>query len=185
MESKRYPENFEIEIEREKFIRYKRRSNFMASTLLLGLLGVILCAPVMNLYHYENWRWQTTVFVMAGCIFSGVVAGLLVYVLLGHQSAKREAQGLGLFVEGLYLRLIQKGKHTYFDKKIPFSAIISYACYQDRVMKKCGIMGLLMTTSAGGGINSGIKVPAVKNCSEVRDMLCEIDRARENRPLAQ
>jgi hypothetical protein len=56
---------------------------------------------------------------------------------------------------------------------------VDYGIMENSNMRRFGIQALKLTTLSGG-LSSDVVVPAVRNCQQVRDLLSEIDLAREN-----
>jgi hypothetical protein len=66
----------------------------------------------------------------------------------------------------------------WHDRKLHFKIIVDYDIVEDTWMRRYGIQSLRLSTLAGG--MSSIIIPAVKDCRKTRDLLNEIDHAREN-----
>ena len=179
-----YAESFEIEIEREKLCRYYRRIwtvfPCMPAVGLGAMFGMAWSMGGKNDRHFESVS-EVIIAVVLG-LGVGISIGLLIvgiiYLLFIARAAKKAANALQVTVEGPFFR-IREGVSNIRDRKLHFRAIIDYGYFQDSMMRDCGIGGLMLTTIAGGQ-NSTIRIHGIKNALEVRDMLSEIDRQREN-----
>ncbi len=179
-----YPESFTIEIEREKLCRYLRRLWVLLPCVLFIWLGAMF-GLAWTLGDEPRKEFDSVMdVVIAFCLGPGlgVAIGVMLvvstYFLFIHRAAKRYAESWQVSVEGPFLR-IKEGVSSIQDRKLHFRAIIDYTYFQDSAMRKCGIEGIELTTMAGGQ-NSTIRIKGIKNALEVRDMLSEIDRQREN-----
>ena len=180
-----YTESFEIEIEREKLCRYWRRQwTFMAMMPCLGLGGFFgLAFSLGGPKDRQNFEFvMEVVIAVATGLGIGLATGIfvlaLIYFVFLHRTAKKEADAIHVSVEGAYLR-IREGVSSIKDRKLHFRAIIDYAYFQDSLMRECEIGGIELNT-IGRGQDATVRLRGVKNALEVRDMLSEIDRQREN-----
>ncbi|MES2659155.1 MAG: hypothetical protein V4689_11100 [Verrucomicrobiota bacterium] len=178
-----YPSTLTIEVDRIPLRNYLRASRLLLWILSLSFFGVMLGLAAGTGYLERNDLKGTDAILG---VIKGVTAGLgiswaialTVYYIFSHRGTSRYANSLEVTVEGAFLRIRQ---HTTArtDRKLHFRSIVDYATYQDALMRRFGIHALHMMTT-GGGPGSLVVIPAVKNCEEVRDMLSEIDRLREN-----
>lgn len=98
-----------------------------------------------------------------------------------RKTLNRRVEAVSLKVDGPYL-LVQTYElpgGSWHDRKLHFKSIVDYGIVEDSNMRRHGIQSLNLTTLAGGK-SSEVIVPAVRNCQQVRDLLSEIDLAREN-----
>ena len=177
-----YPENFEIEVERDMARKYLRIRWFFS--WVLGLLPVscfigIMVTAGMRVYYQGYDVNGLLVFDVIRISLSISASGiLLLYFTRSHWLAARMAASLQVQVEGSFLRIIQE-KYERVDRKLHFRSIVDYAAVDDILMRHFGLMALQMTTT-GGGLESTITLIGIKDCLRVRDMLAEIDSMREN-----
>jgi hypothetical protein len=180
-----YPPNLEIEIDRPRLTTYLRVQwllGWICICFMFGFMFAIMAASIAAEHVESPWVLKAIAgaaaffICLAACL---LLAGLL-YFLFSHCLAARFAQELRVTVEGPFLRI-----HQYLiattDHKLHFRAIVDYAAIQDPLMRLFGLHALQMTTT-GSGPSGMIKVPGVKECLKIRDMLSEIDRLRENEP---
>jgi membrane protein YdbS with pleckstrin-like domain len=178
-----YPQSFPIEIEHEKLCRYLRAEAFLGwgtvLVFLASLIGLMSRIGKENQAHINSVGgfWRELFFGLGVGAGSGLLLALLLYVPL-HFSMKKAANALHVFVEGQYLRVVQ-GWLFRRDRKLHFRAIVDYSCFQGPLMRRCGITGITMYTTAGGQ-GSVVKIQAVKDAAKIRDMLSDIDRLREH-----
>lgn len=178
-----HPQEFELEIERDRLRAYLRFKWFAWWIAALSALGIGFgLSSVAKTLDQGLQPWDAMLILVVRAIGIGWGAGLLLagvlYFAFSRRLADRFADELRVSVEGPYLRIRQ---HVVVatDRKLHFRAIVDYAAIQDPLMRWFGIHALQMTT-AGGGATAMITVPGVKDCLEARDMLSEIDCRREN-----
>lgn len=179
-----YPDSFELDIDREGLCRYWRRlwrRLTCCACVFVGVnVGMMASLPPQHRSTAESagevWRA-----VGAGTGL-GAVGGLLVTGLIDtfvlRARARRAAESVHVFVEGPFLR-VQEGATTLSDRKLHFRSIVDYGYFQGPLMRRSGIGGLRLSTTAGGH-HSSLVILGVKDAIEARDMLSEIDRLREN-----
>ncbi|QEG37831.1 PH domain-containing protein [Bythopirellula goksoeyrii] len=178
-----YPETFPIEIERDKLCRFYRVQSFIACSIVPFAFGFLFGGASTSKDRQRDFENAEQVWseFLRGAITGigwGLLIGATLYFVFGHFAARRWATALEVAVEGDFLR-VKEGGSTRRDRKLHFRAIVDYATFQNPLMRLCEIDGILITTTSGG-VYSTINVYAVKNALEVRDMLSEIDRLRED-----
>ena len=180
-----YPDQIVIEIDRPRLQTYLRIKWFLSWMAGVGgLAGIIAIAPlgaaIERGIHSHSWRTGVAMAASTVAIGFGVASllALLLYLLLSHRRAARFAASLEVSVEGAFLRIRQHDT-TLSDRKIHFRAIVDYATTQGPLRRRFGLHTLEMTTTASG-LQSIIRLPGVKDCLRVRDLLAEIDHQREN-----
>ncbi len=178
-----YPESFPIEIERDKLCFFYRLQSFFACSFLPVFFGVLFGAAGTRgerQRDFDNAEQVWSEFfrgALMGCAI-GLLIGLILYLVFGYFTSRRSANELEVSVEGPFLR-IKTGPFIVQDRKLHFRAVVDYATFQNPLMRFCGIEGILMTTMSGGQ-HSTVRVHGIKNALEVRDMLSDIDRLRED-----
>lgn len=187
MKTQPYPEKFEIDIDRDALTSYLQKSwltgwmflpCFIISMMLLGLFTHAI--QIVEKRGFDRLLSQIPqgLFIASMVILGSITLSVILYLLSSHRQAKKYAQGLQLFVDGAFLRIIYP-KLTHIDRKIHFRAITDYTVITGSLMKKYGIQSLSMTTT--GSMCGNIIVTGVKNCQQVRNMLADIDADRELR----
>lgn len=173
-----YPETMQFEIDREALRRSLIAKSvcsyafLMAMFLLLGLvfsIGVASDAGVVRGFQ------------VFGCWLAGVfIVGSSIFLFYTHPRVRRAVKDVDLRVEGPYLmvRTYDLLSGQWHDRKLHFKIIVDYDIVEDLWMRRYGIQSLRLSTLAGG--MSSIIIPAVKDCRKTRDLLNEIDHAREN-----
>jgi membrane protein YdbS with pleckstrin-like domain len=179
-----YPQQFEIEIERDKLCRYFRLQSLLGWTgvgmgigAFFGLMSCIGAANRSNLNSVADfWLWG---FLGLGCgALIGLCVGATTYGVVNHYPSKKKAHLICVSVEGAYLR-IQEGFLFRRDTKSHFRSIVNYTLCQGPLMRYCGIHAIDLSTTAGiRGIP--VRILAVKDAPNMRDVLSEIDRLRED-----
>jgi len=178
-----YPKTFPIEIEHDKLCRYLRAEAILGwGTLLVfftSLFGLIERIGKENQTHINSVGefWREFFFGLGVGAGTGLLLTLLLYLPL-HFSMRKVANSLQVSVEGQYLRVVE-GWLFRRDRKLHFRAIVDYACFQGPLMRRYGITGIAMNTTAGGQ-GAVVKIRAVKDAVKARDLLSEIDRLREH-----
>lgn len=180
-----YPEKLEIEIDREALRRYLRAKWFVAWAGLLslfgGFFGFLFATKELDKHPFA----LRSVLIAAaqgvgGGATSGFALGSLLYLAFCHSTAARYANALRVRVEGPFLRIHQDAVfNTCADHRLHFRSIVDYVVVEGPLLRRFKIAELQMTTT-GGGQNSTLHVPGIRNCLEARDTLSEIDRLREN-----
>lgn len=183
-ETSQLPESFEIEIDRGSLEKYYRRQWGQLTYALPCAFGSLI-GMMFGIGTPDDRQLASTSEVVTSIIIgvgSGIVIGCLfasvMYFTFVRKNARKEAMSLQLFVEGPFLR-IKQGTSSFQDRKLHFKSIIGYAFFQDSMMQACDLEGIRLTTQ-GGGRNSSVDIHGVKDAIRVRDMLCEIDRLRED-----
>jgi hypothetical protein len=175
-----YPESFTIEIEREKLCRYLRLEVLCGSLLPCTFFGSYFgLVTAFQRYASDNIDLWTRIPLRMGAGFViGSAVALVVYAIFGHTMSRLRANGLEVSVEGAYLR-ISEGVFMRNDRKLHFRSLVDYSCFSGPLMRFCRVEGILLNTTAGGRYST-LCLKGIKNALEVRDMLSEIDRMREN-----
>ena len=79
----------------------------------------------------------------------------------------------------MFLHII-RGGYIREDRKIHFSMISDYAVVDGPLMRRFGIQAVSIN-AVSGRPNPSMDILGVIDAPHVRDLLCEIDRAREMR----
>lgn len=178
------PHSFDIEIDAENLTRYYRQQwGLMAFFPTFGLGAFFGFAFGLGRPEDREFESVSEILLSVGLgITVGICIGgfiwAVLYFFLIKRNAATQAKSLQVTVEGPFLR-IRKGRNSIRDRKLHFKAIIDYCYFQDSMMQSCGIHGITLSTMAGGR-SSDISIHGVKDAIRVRDMLCEVDRLRED-----
>jgi len=178
-----HPNKITIEIDRPRLRRYLCANALFPCLILFFIFGVPLSiAPVADtLDHGVFATKMDATLLLFGTLAKGVAISQLLalayYFLFRHRATLRAADNLEITIEGPFLH-IREYKSARMDRKLHFRSIVDYATMDGPLMRFFGISALQMTTT-GGGLNSTITLPGVKNCLAVRDLLSEIDSQRE------
>ncbi|WP_269541997.1 hypothetical protein [Cerasicoccus fimbriatus] len=176
----RYPENITIEIDRDRLRRYLNSLglSFICWLFVMfsGLIGLSRGTEgVRDIVEPTYWKIALHLGAsIAFWIMLGLALALAIYFVLIRRSAARRADEIELSVVGPFLH-IKDNLGMRLDRKIHFRAIVDYSVVNGWLMRRHGIDTLKLTTTS---VNA-ISIPGVKNATEVRDMLAEIDAARE------
>jgi hypothetical protein len=178
-----YPESSFVEIDRDKLCRYYRRQailvcSFFACFGLLVGAGYTSDGRHTREFGSAGEVWQAMFRGMGYGLLAGLLIGAICYLVFGHFSARKRANNLSVRVEGPFLRVIE-GAYIVRDRRLHFQAITDYSTSSNPLLRFCDIGQLILETK-GGGRYSTIRIPGVKNALEVRDMLSELDRLRED-----
>lgn len=178
-----FPARVQFEIDHQAVTRVQRLEVWLALCVIGMFFGAMVgmaSQEVKDSVAAEmtpSQLWSKLLFG-AGC---GTAAGLLfmslIYLLLFHCIIRRRSERLSLRVDGPFL-CVTEMKFQRTNRKIHFRSIVDYAIVDGPLLRFAGIRALRMNT-LGGGVASSILVPGVKDCERVRDMLAEIDAARE------
>lgn len=178
-----YPSTLNIEIDRDRLRKYLRVKWLWMWTYPLSFFGILFgfaaCAGALDDGITSR---SDALLLVARCIATGIgisaLIALVCYLIFSHRIASRLAASLEVSVEDAFLR-VREHARVMFDRKLHFRSIVDYAVTQDSLMRYFGIHSLVMTTTAGGQ-NTNLIIPGVKDCLQVRDLLADIDRQREN-----
>ena len=184
----KYPENFEIEIDRDALYKY-----LCVKWLGLWVLGpvafitflTVLTAAIFFGSTYDNdydpvYTQNILPETFKALGKSLIVAEIILVpasLLFIYFVVRNMARSLTVSVEGAFLHIVQ-GILIRVDRKLHFRSIVDYAVVDDILMRCFGVIALRMTTT-GVGLESTITLVGIKDCLKVRDMLAEIDSIRE------
>jgi hypothetical protein len=178
-----FPNEFAIEIDRDGLARYFERTYLTALLWTFGGLGFV-SGFIFGTHRVEALEPSRVLMAVGLPLLHGTLAALpgltlgwLLYAVVFRRQAHKAADATTVTVEGPYLRLRTEWP-ARTDRKLHFRAIVDYASVESKAQRKCGIQALLMTTIAGGQ-NPCIRIPGIKDCLAVRDLLAEIDSQRE------
>ena len=178
-------EKFDIEIDRVGLLAYLRWSAALALFGVFiffgGILGVVAGSETIR----NNGLTDLTSILLAELrsIGLGIVGGLsfalICYLVFFHWRSIKVAQTLSLRVDGMFLRIIRGGLLRE-DRKIHFSMISDYAVVDGPLMRRFGIQAISIN-GVSGRPNPNMVILGVIDATRIRDLLCEIDRSREDR----
>lgn len=179
-----FPANIEFEIDRARLMRYWRIQGFVGCCGPATLLISIMFTPFFSLLFLGVRQappgplalWRSVAFVVA--TLSGFLAGSLLYFIMAHYPAKWAATNLRLTVEGPYLRIVS-GAIFVTDRRIHFRSISDYSTHDGPLLKRLGMKALSFRVIGGAQATSST-IPGIIDAVKARDLLCEIDAAREN-----
>jgi len=118
------------------------------------------------------------VYLAAGSAVA-LLLGAALYFALGHYQSKWSANNLRLLVEGPYLRIVS-GAVFVTDRRIHFRAISDYSTHDGPLLRRLKMKTISFRIIGQGQPVRSTSIPGVIDPIKVRDMLCEIDAAREN-----
>ena len=180
-----YPENFEIEIDRDALYKYlfvKYLGNWIFGPLFVACFITLFSAGTYADNH-DPVEIQSLVFVALTSFGIGLLAVAIVvvpaFLVFVHFMVGNAAKHLHVAVEGAFLHIVQEN-FIRVDRKLHFRAITDYSTVEGCLMRYFGLMALKMTTIGGSRLDSTIQIVGIKDCMKVRDMLAEIDSMREN-----
>jgi Bacterial PH domain len=178
-------EKFDIEIDRVGLLAYLRWSAALALcsifTFFGGMFALGLAADILQKESASNLFSAVITSLRAvglgvGC---GFFFGLICYLIFFHWRSLKIAQTTTLRVDGMFLHII-RGGFIREDRKIHFSMISDYAVVDGPLMRRFGIQAISMN-GVSGRPNPSMVILGVIDAPRIRDLLCEIDRAREDR----
>jgi membrane protein YdbS with pleckstrin-like domain len=182
------PDRFEIEIDRAGLLRYMRLQGLTTWLPIFvffgGFFGFVACLDTLkHLQQTGEASLETSAILIASRVGIGLAIGaaigLVVYLLFVHRGSRRAAQALTLRVDGMFLQVIQDGIARE-DRKIHFNKISDYAVVDGPLMRRCGIRGLSISCATPRA-NGTIFIAGIVDAERIRDLLCTIDREREDR----
>lgn len=181
------PERFEIEIDRDGLLRYMRLQGLTTLMPLFlffgGFFGFIACIDALKQLDLVDSPLAAYAMIIVRRVGIGLVIGVviggLLYLILIYRGSRRAARSLALRVDGMFLQIVQHGI-IHEDRKIHFNKINDYAVVDGPLMRRCGIRGLSISCSTPRA-NGTILIPGVIDAERIRDLLCTIDRQREDR----
>ena len=180
----RHPHSIRFDFDRENLRRYLRIKWALAWMLTLGGLGAFF--STIRIGDALERAGTLTADNAATCLRflatgtgAGFLLGAVCYLGFSHFRAGRLAATLSLEVEGAFLRISQGGLFKS-DRKLHFRSIIDYSVVEGPLRRRFGLRTLVMTIP--GGPAGMISIGGLHDCDAVRDMLAEIDAAREQGP---
>jgi hypothetical protein len=180
----KFPEQVEFEIDREKLFRYRRRQSIYFCLGFPSLISLILAIAIFGGRVEKQQQWTIEQLVWMGLAYlavslaAAVLAGVLIYVVFVRRELTLAVRNLRLVVEGPFLRIVSGGSFVS-DRRIHFRAISDYSTHESPLMQDYG-MKLLSFHVCGDCDARSTTVAGLKDADNVRDMLCEIDAAREH-----
>lgn len=182
----RFPSKLEFEVDHHKLVKLNRIvAQFGCYGACLLIASVLSLGIAKNtIVFYANSSFMTICGIVSLNVSLGLVAGMLLgslfYFGYFRAAAKRRAENQKVLVEGPFLRVISGG---YFvtDNRYHFREIHRYQISQGPLLRKLGLKTLSLYCSSGRSNQSSclINIDGLANVDEVRDILCEIDAARE------
>lgn len=182
---KTLPATFEIEIDRDAHCRQLRRQYFLASTICCALLGVFIGCGLIEWALGERFDSPQTYLglvsriavTIGGALGIGFIVGVALYRVFLRSYCARAAANFSAHVEGAFL-VLRSGWRTVRDRRIHFRSIIDYSTIETSFLRKMGVKTIAFSTP---GAQQGTRnvIPAVRDADRVRDLLAEVDAARE------
>ncbi len=179
------PEQFEIDIDRAGLLRYMRLQGLVTFIPFFLFFGAFfgLVASIDTLKQMDPHTAGAVISVLGSRIGIGLGVGFALgaglYLMFIHRGSRLSAQSLSLRVDGMFLHIIRDGIIRE-DRKIHFNKITDYAVIDGPLMRRCGIRALSIACAAMRA-NSLLVIPGVVDAERIRDLLCVIDREREDR----
>ncbi|WP_143543898.1 hypothetical protein [Rhodopirellula sp. MGV] len=179
-----YPREIEFEIDRMKLLGY------LSDQAKLGCFGIVFPFAILIAFAFyreamapfhkndDIWFWfgWFSLYMLGGLAACGVLGSVL-YVSYFRRSARLKANNLRLMVDGCYLRLVSGG-FVVIDQRFHFREVSSYATVQGPLLRRHKLKTLCFRIDRR--MNSpALLVTGLADADEVRDVLCEIDAARE------
>ena len=178
-----HPETIELEIERDKLCRHIRLNSMRAWAISMGILA--LCPGVMWLIFgwlesdYPIWKLlRTTAIITLIVETAALLLAVILYYIISHWRIGIWASNLRVMVEGPFLRVIHGFAFKKTDRKIHFRALVDYVTLEDPSLRRAGLKNLVISKTDG----YQLYIHGLKDCDKVRDLLAEIDAAREDPP---
>ncbi len=178
-------ERFDIEIDRVGLLAYLRWSAALSLSGVFiffgGMFGVAIGGDAIKKDGVTELA--SALPVVLRCLGIGLGGGfsfaLICYLIFFHWRSIKAAQTLALRVDGMFLHIIRRG-FICEDRKIHFSMISDYAVIDGPLMRRCGIQAVSIN-GISGRPNPSMVILGVIDAPRIRDLLCEIDRLREDR----
>jgi membrane protein YdbS with pleckstrin-like domain len=181
----KYPENIEFEIDRPRLLKYWRLQALGGYCACAIFPAVMIAGPLIG-EHFRHTSppdvkeaLVTVLIFLAACSAAASLLGAALYFALGHYQAKWSADNLRLLVEGPYLRIVS-GAVFVTDRRIHFRAISDYSTHDGPLLRRLKMKTISFRIIGQGQPVRSTSIPGVIDPIKVRDMLCEIDAAREN-----
>lgn len=177
-----HPRQIAFEFDRENLRRYLRLRGLALWSLGLGGLGATFgFITAMDMLQRGNAaladKFPKALTVFAGVGASGIILGLICYLLFSHRQAVTHSRSISLEVDGAFLR-IREGGLLKTDRKIHFRSVVDYSLVESPLLRRFGLKTLRMTVPVGAPAGL-IQINGLRNCEAVRDQLAEIDALRE------
>lgn len=174
-----HPEKLEFEIDREG-LRRSLKAGFLAAWGILFGFSMFL-GGMMALSNGQRTGLASGLTILAEWTAVTVFLIFAGYIIFTRRTLIRAVEAVSLKVDGPYLlvQTYEVATRSWHDRKLHFKSIVDYGIMEDSHMRRYGVKALKLTTLSGG-MSSNVLVPAVRNCHQVRDLLAEIDLAREN-----
>jgi membrane protein YdbS with pleckstrin-like domain len=178
-------ERFDIEIDRGGLLAYLRWSAALSLIGVFiffgGMFGIAVGGDAIKKDGIADLASALPVvlrFLSLG-LGGGFLFALICYLIFFHWRSITVAQALSLHVDGMFLRIVRGGLLRE-DRKIHFSMISDYAVVDGPLMRRFGILAISIN-GVSGRPNPNMIILGVIDAPRIRDLLCEIDRAREDR----
>jgi len=174
-----HPDKIEFEIDREGLRRSLKAGYLTAWAALFAVF--MLPGGMIALARGQDAGFPSGLKFLACWAAGTAVISCVGYFTSFRETLRRRVEAVSLKVDGPYLliRTYELPSASWHDRKLHFKSIVDYGIVENSNMRRHGIQSLKLTTLAGGS-SSDVIVPAVRNCQQVRDLLSEIDHAREN-----
>ena len=174
-----HPDKIEIEIDRDSLRRcLVARFSFTWALFMMVIMffGIaIACSAVSDSGVIRGLQ------ILGWWIVGSSTACIAGYFIFTHRRVMRVVKDTSICVEGSFVRVrtydLINGQ--WHDRKLHFKVVVDYDIIEDDWMRRYQIQYLRLNTLSGG-MASAIVIPAVKDCEKVRDLLTEIDQARES-----
>ena len=175
-----HPHTFEIEIDRTEFARTIRKYYRDLAVWLVLILSLVPFVSVFSRPMNEcESVWGVGGYVSLIAASSFLLAWVLTWLLnisILKRLADRRALKFHAIIEGAFLVIIDGNQ----DRKTHFRHIHDYTVDFREHRKVPGVGTILMNSFFAGNMpRAHLRIPAVPNALEVRDLLAEVDAERE------
>lgn len=176
-----HPHTFEIEIDRKEFARIAAKSFRSTAFLFILPLSTLITALVMAepLNQSETLSEILGTFLVLVTAVCTLAAGLIycLHISIGKRLAKRRAKGFHAIIDGEFLTIIDGPQ----NRKTHFRHIHDYTVAFENHKKRPNMGSVLMNAFIvnGNTLRAPLRIPAVPNALEIRDLLAEVDAERE------
>lgn len=180
----RFPLEIDFEVDRERLLRH------LLTQAKFGCFGLAFPFAMLIALAFHNagmapYHKNTDIWFRLGwfglCMMGGLAAcgvfGSVLYFAYFRRSARLKADNLRLMVDGPYLRLVSGG-FVLVDQRFHFRDVSSYSTVQGPLLRRHKLKSLCFRVH-GRSNSPPHTVTGLVDADRVRDVLCEIDAARE------
>ncbi|MEM1083001.1 MAG: hypothetical protein AAGI48_02680 [Verrucomicrobiota bacterium] len=179
------PHTFRVGINHHEHLRKHLRSHRITTgsiCLFVTLFGSWIIASSSSLvgesvsaFHLRFGTCWTLAIWFSSLIVVSIIYTWIYMAVFGNRWSRRVVNAFQALVEGPFLRIITIDA----DKKVHFREIVDYEVSLTTGTMEQGISDITMRTTVAGQSPVILKLPAVENAIETRDLLAEVDAERE------